>query len=211
MRTAYLMGLPGSGKTTLINKWKEAGGLTVPEFLEEVPPYVVNAWSGGAEERREAQRWVVDQHRMKNSVIESYSHDNKDRLVLVDRCPIEAVFYSSVFDQETASYTLGELARTNWSVGFFIWITTDLDVLHRRIVNERGRDESEWQDQWLPLSTALLPWYKKLSDEFGVKTYESPTASRDSISIDKLAEFIDVNYRDFDLNSVVNFFAKAIQ
>ena len=98
-KVVYLLGIPCAGKSTIMNEWRNKGGMTLPEFTEPVPDFVHNAWLGSEETQLNAQKWALEQNVKKETMIRNLDYDGT---LVVERSPIDAVVYARAFGGKVA-------------------------------------------------------------------------------------------------------------
>ena len=160
------MGLPCTGKSTLLKEWEERGGSVVPEFVREVPLYVRDAWKSDPDVQLEAQKWILDQYRQKDEFIKGLDYDGP---LLVERSPLDAVIYSRSFGGKVALFTDSEVVKRAWVPGKIILLKASEEVLRERLMKERGFTYEEWQ-QDLAFSKVLESHYRSFEAEHGISS-----------------------------------------
>ncbi len=161
----YLIGPPCAGKSTIINAWQASGGIIVPEFTDPVPDYVHNAWLGDEATRAKAQAWAFEQNLRKNKILTNLVSEQR---ILVERSVLDVLAYSRVFGGRVATWTETMIARNQWQPGKLILLTTKLETLQQRWLQERGLSPTDWQNQWQPLTAALMREYTRLQETYGI-------------------------------------------
>ncbi len=148
----YLVGLPGSGKTTTANLLGESLGVSIiPEFLETIPDFVINARvNSSLEQQMEAQLWVLNQHIQKNRLLKENGN-----FVVVDRFWIDPVIYSTLYHR-TVFHTIVEQAKQqDWQRGLGVFLFADPVVVKERLMQRMELTESEWNKDWSNFITTL--------------------------------------------------------
>lgn len=172
-KIVYLLGLPCTGKSTIVKEWGNRGGATLPEFLEPVPDFVHNSWRGDEDIKLKAQKWAVEQYIRKDELIRNLDCEG---ILIVERSPIDAVMYAKAFGGKVASWTELEVSKRLWSPGIPILLTTNLELLEERWTQGRGLSFEEWEYQWKPFSIALQKHYENLKRTFGIPSIQTDTS-----------------------------------
>lgn len=168
----YLMGPPCSGKSTLLEQWKDIGGQIVPEFTTPVPDYVHNAWLGDEDMKLKAQQWAFEQNVHKDDLIKKLSTEGT---ILVERCCLDVLSYSRALKGKAAIWTENSISRRKWTPGKVILLSASIEVLRERWLSVRHIASQEWVNQWLPLSESLWSFYSKLQHDFGIPIISTET------------------------------------
>ncbi len=171
-KVVYLLGIPCAGKSTIMNEWRNKGGMTLPEFTEPVPDFVHNAWLGSEETQLNAQKWALEQNVKKETMIRNLDYDGT---LVVERSPIDAVVYARAFGGKVALWTENEVAKKSWAPGILVLLTTDYERLKKRWILGRGLPRESWEQQWEPFSQALQRQYEMFKRTFGIPSIQTDT------------------------------------
>ena len=217
MRTiVYIMGVPCSGKTTILKQWTRKGGATVPEFFEGVPDYVHNSGKESFNVKREAQSWVLEQHRLKELCMQNFALDG---VILVERSPLDLVAYGRALDElymskevvtpeaSIARWTEKQVTSMSWTPGIFILLEASIDVIGKRWIVQRKITWEQWENYWKPFTEVLQKEYRNvLMGAYTGKRNRNIVTIRTDESIEASLAQIEEHFQD-QMRDVVSFLA----
>lgn len=195
----YLVGPPCTGKSTILKEWQNKGGIAVPEFLEPVPDFVVNAWNQDREVQLAGQQWIMGQHIRKDIFIKNLDVDG---VIAVERSPLDALVYSRVFGGEINSWTEIEVAQRNWQPGLMVLLTVGPEIIKDRWVNTRNLPLETWENQWAPFTHELQRQYKHFSDSFGFPNIQTGNTLEDTMN--QLYAIVNGNKAFYCVENLIN-------
>lgn len=183
-RVVYLSGLPCTGKTSVLSGLGNQGWATVPEFLEQVPNEVRQAFTGDSEDMLNAQRWVINQHLQKSKMVGGFLESGQN--VAVDRGPLDALIYSKTLGENIYRFTVGELKRHRWVDGEVYLLTADSETIMRRFFTRDGwgtLTEESWRQYFHSLDAAYMSFYEasKFANTGLITLLETTTSLVDAI------------------------------
>lgn len=177
-RAVYLLGLPCTGKSTILKEWQIRGGSVLPEFLDPVPDFVHNSWLGEEKSRLQAEKWVIEQCVRKDDMLKN--QDIKGT-ILIERSPLDIVVYGRVFGSRVSSWTETEVLKRQWTPGVLVFLTSSFDVLKERWMLGRGLSVQDWQRQWEPFSLRLQEQYEVFTGTYGIPTIRTDTSLEETM------------------------------